>query len=53
MDYDGFGNGDLRLATQRLIKQLYRVMGDDMIRAVRTAQVSSAIKESVLTLVSK
>ena len=46
-------NGDLRLATQRLIKQLYRVMGDDMIRAVRTAQVSSAIKESVLTLVSK
>ena len=46
-------NGDLRLATHRLLKQLYRCMGDDMIRGVRTAQVSSAIKESVLSMVAR
>ena len=47
-------NGDLRLATHRLLKQLYRCMNDgDFVRSVRTAQVSSAIKESVLTLVSR
>ena len=46
-------NGDLRLATHRLLKQLYRCMGEDMIRSVRTSQVSSAIKESVLTMVTR
>ena len=44
-------NGDLRLATHRLLKQLYRCMGDEMIRAVRIAHVASAVKETVLQIV--
>lgn len=46
-------NGDLRLATHRLLKQLFRCMGEEMVRAVRTAQMSSAVKEHVLNIVTR
>ena len=46
-------NGDLRLATHRLLKQLHRCMGEEMIRAVRTAQMSASVKEHVLTIISR
>lgn len=46
-------NGDVRLATHRLLSQLHRCMGDDMIRAVRTAHVSSVVKDNVLMMISR